>query len=106
MAGDKRRSLPSETELVRWLCYVGFFVCALALVTSLSAGSGWLGPFAGVVIFGVPALKMYVLETVRIQSEKGQAKWARENPPGHSKHEDWDLQNPGGDPAQPPKGIR
>jgi hypothetical protein len=51
----------TEGQIVRWLCYIGFFYCAISMITALTANTPWLGYLLGTIAFGTPALKMYVL---------------------------------------------
>jgi hypothetical protein len=97
---DGRKYEFNELDVVRWLCYVGFFVSTLALITALSTGGGWIGPIAGVLIFGVPTLKMYTLEAARQQTVRSQAQWRAQH--GGDAQQDWDL-NATDDPSQPPR---
>ncbi|HTF49507.1 MAG TPA: hypothetical protein VK735_18850 [Pseudonocardia sp.] len=101
MADDDRRTFEfSETDLVRWACFVGFFASTLSLMVALSAGGGWLAPGLGVLIFGVPSLKMYTARVEQERTDKAQATWraAREGTgPG------WSLTDDDGDPSQPPR---
>jgi hypothetical protein len=65
----------TEGQIVRWLCYVGFFYCAISLITALTANTAWLGYLLGTIAFGIPALKMYILyqdaeRTAREQRER------------------------------------
>lgn len=57
----KRKVEITEGQVVRWLCYVGFFYCAISMVTALSANETWIGYLLGTVAFGIPTMKMYVL---------------------------------------------
>jgi hypothetical protein len=98
---EKRQLEISETDVVRWACYVGFFVCAVILLVTLSTGGRWLAMLVGVVIFGIPALKMYVLEQDRAQQARKEALWRG----SQTRKPDWDLTDDG-DPTVPPRPDR
>ena len=63
MADQQRK--PSETSIVRWFCYLGFAICSLLLIATLSFGADWRAPLVGTFIYGVPALAMYRQEETR-----------------------------------------
>ncbi len=98
MAEERRRIEINELDVVRWLCYVGFFASAVTLLAGVGNGT-WLGPVLGVVIFGVPALKMYTLEAERQRHAAERVKYQATHgrPPQGN---DWDLH---GDPTTPPQ---
>lgn len=81
----RRRVEITEGQVVRWLCYAGFFYCAINMVTGLSTNSPWVGYLLGAVLFGVPALRMYVLYQERERTAQDQAGWAARHGSGRSK---------------------
>jgi hypothetical protein len=69
----------TEGQVVRWLCYIGFFYCTIMLVTGLTANTAWLGYALGTVAFGTFALKMYVLyQAAERQAEERRARAAEQ----------------------------
>lgn len=100
---DRGRIEVTETEIVRWLCYVGFFISAVLALVTLATNGRWIAFLIGVVIFGIPALKMYVLqvdaERQRATQATHAAMTARDAHGGG-----WDLGNDmTGDPTVPPQ---
>ena len=81
-AKDKRKVEITEGQGVRWGCYAGFFYCAVMMVTALSSNTTWLGYLLGAILFGVPALRMYVLYVERERFAQDQAAWAAQNTGG------------------------
>lgn len=106
MFEDQRRTQITETQVVRWLCYVGFFASAVLSLVTLTNNGSWVASLVGVVIFGIPALKMYVLqvdaERIRGQQQLHAAMAARDEQGGG-----WDMGNDmTGDPLTPPQRPR
>ena len=106
MSEDQGRIEITETEIVRWLCYVGFFISAVLLLVTLATNGRWVAFLIGVVIFGIPALKMYVLEyeaeRIRTSEKQHAAMVARDARSGG-----FDLgDDMTGDPLTPPQMPR
>jgi len=70
----------TEGQIIRWLCYAGFFVCAVFAVYNMSVPGGvWLGFLLGSVIFGFPALKMYLKYQDYERQLAEQSRWQQDN---------------------------
>lgn len=95
---DEKRTIElTEGQVVRWLCYLGFFFCLISLVTSLSTGGPWVGFLLGAVGFGYPAIKFYVQHEDMTKAEGNAAKYQAARKGGQR---EWDMGSDG-DPTDP-----
>lgn len=89
-----------ELDVVRWLMYAGFFFCLVWLVVTLSTRGEFVGPLIGALFFGFQTTVMYIREHDAEQTRATvQAKAEQRGSGGTDR---WNIDDRGGDPAQPP----
>jgi hypothetical protein len=70
-----------ELEVVRWLCYTGFFASVLMLMAGLTFTGQWVAAGIGTGIFGFLTARMYEAEAARRQFERERGQYAAEHGP-------------------------
>lgn len=58
----------NEAVTVRRFLYLGFAVCSILLVVTLSLGAEWRAALVGTVVYGVPAYLVYQREQDRAEN--------------------------------------
>lgn len=95
------KSSRAELDVIRWLCYGGFFACLIWFVITLSARGEFAAPLVGTIGFGVPTILMYVREHDAEQTrESARAKEAEQEKRGKGTAR-WNVDD-SGDPTVPP----
>ena len=94
------RSSRAELDVIRWICYGGFFVCLVWLVMVLSARGEFAAPLVGTLGFGAPAIVMYIREHEAEQDRARVLDKAQQRGSGGTDR--WNIDDRGGDPTVPP----
>lgn len=94
------RSSRAELDVIRWICYGGFFVCLIWLLMVLSARGEFVAPLVGALFFGIQTTVMYIREhDAEMNRETVRAKAEQRGGGGTDR---WNIDDRGGDPTQPP----
>lgn len=93
------KSSRAELDVVRWLCYAGFFFCLVWLVITLSTRGEFAGPLVGALFFGFQTTVMYMKEQdTELIRQAARDKQQR----GGGGTDRWNIDDRGADPTQPP----
>jgi hypothetical protein len=83
-----------ENEIVRWLCYITFFVCFVMMMAAITFNGRWLAPAIGTAVMGFFTYSMYAAEQAR-QDAIAAARTAAQGRPVGGGRERFDFGNRG-----------